>query len=102
MGCALLTGAVLGILFAPARGREVRREIMWNVHKGRERASRLRDGASKLIDRRRHGAAREKNRVDGLVHTAGQHAGEIQAGIANAMHDAKAAFERGRQQARGR
>jgi len=68
------------------------RDIAWGARKGRERAS-------KVIDRSRQAAVRQKQRVDELVQAAGHHAGDIQASVAGAVTDAKSAFARGREEA---
>jgi hypothetical protein len=83
-GGGLLTGVSIGILVAPAGGREIRRGIVGTARRGRENTSRL-------VDQGRRGVARQKERAN-----------EIRTDVTSAKADAQAAMDRTREQVQPR
>jgi gas vesicle protein len=58
--CGAMTGAALGLIFAPARGRETRTYLASKVGEGRERAS-------KAIEQGRETVKRQADRMSSLA-----------------------------------
>jgi gas vesicle protein len=93
--CGVMSGALLGVLFAPARGREMRERIGGAARQGRDRAS-------GVITENREAVVRQKERVEALVDEARKQVGHMTGEVAAAMRDAKSTFERAKAEITGR
>ena len=84
--CGVMAGVALGMLTAPARGRDTRRRIASSMHDGRERAS-------QFLERTRQAARRRRRQGVGLVEQA-RAAPDVRADIAGIVEEARSALER--------
>jgi len=84
--CGLLTGALVGLLFAPARGRDTRRRLSSAARDGRDRVSHF-------VTKNRHVIAEKQARMASLVDHARTRVERTTSEAAAAMKHARAAID---------
>ena len=88
-GSGIALGVVIGIAFAPARGRETREAIARATRDGRDRAE-------KLMSRGREAAVRQQERVNRLANTAGDYVRSARRTVGEQTQAVKSAIDRAR------